>query len=114
LTPERYRRIKRAFVEACRLEPAQRAAYLDEACAGDAELRAEVEALLEHDEKSLPVKAPPLDSSLPAFYRILQLLEGGISKRKGRLLEGTADEISEKLFQLFLEEGVLKRASGEK
>ena len=55
-----------------------------------------------------PVKAPPLDSSLPAFYRILQLLEGGISKRQGRRLEGSADELAEQLFRLFLEEGVLK------
>ena len=55
-----------------------------------------------------PVKAPPLDSSLPAFYRILQLLEGGISKRKGRMLEGSSEAIAEQLFQLFLEEGVVK------
>lgn len=57
-----------------------------------------------------PVKAPPLDSSLPAFYRILQLLEGGITKRKGQMLEGNSDEVAEKLYQLFLEEGVVKRA----
>jgi len=57
-----------------------------------------------------PVKSPPLDSSLPAFYRILQLLEGGITKRKGQMLEGNSDEVAEKLYQLFLEEGVVKRA----
>jgi electron transfer flavoprotein beta subunit len=55
-----------------------------------------------------PVKAPPLDSSLPAFYRILQLLEGGIAKRKGTILEGSAGELAEQLFRLFLKEGVLK------
>ena len=60
--------------------------------------------------RPVPVKAPPLDSSLPAFYRILQLLEGGITKRKGQMLEGSSDEVAEKLFQLFLEEGVVKRA----
>jgi electron transfer flavoprotein beta subunit len=60
-----------------------------------------------------PVKAPPLDSSLPAFYRILQLLEGGISKRKGRMLEGSSEEIAEQLFNLFLEEGVIKSAGGK-
>jgi len=59
-----------------------------------------------------PVKAPPLDSSLPAFYRILQLLEGGISKRKGTILEGSADELTAQLFQLFLKEGVIKSALG--
>jgi electron transfer flavoprotein alpha/beta subunit len=60
-----------------------------------------------------PVKAPSLDSSLPAFYRILQLLEGGIAKRKGQMLEGTPDEVAEKLYHLFLEEGVLQRAAGK-
>ena len=56
LTPERYQQIKRIFAEVCRLKPEQRAAYLDQACAGDDELRAEVEGLLQHDEKSLPIK----------------------------------------------------------
>ena len=59
-----------------------------------------------------PIKVPPLDSSLPAFYRILQLLEGGISKRKGTIFEGSADELAEQLFRLFLEEGVIKSAAG--
>ena len=58
-----------------------------------------------------PVKVPPLDSSLPAFYRVLQLLEGGISKRKGTIFEGSADELAEQLFRLFLEEGVIKSAA---
>jgi electron transfer flavoprotein beta subunit len=65
-----------------------------------------------------PVKVPPLDSSLPAFYRILQLLQGGIAKRKGRMLSGNADEVAEELFRLFLEEDVLRtkapKSSGDK
>jgi electron transfer flavoprotein beta subunit len=59
------------------------------------------------------VKVPPLDTSLPAFYRILQLLEGGISKRKGRMLQGSSEELAEQLFQLFLDEGVIKSAAGK-
>jgi electron transfer flavoprotein beta subunit len=58
-----------------------------------------------------PVKVPPLDSSLPAFYRILQLLEGGISRRKGRMLTGSSDELAEQLFELFIAEGVIKSAA---
>lgn len=57
-----------------------------------------------------PRRAPPLDSSLPAFYRILQLLEGGISKRQGRMLQGTGAELAEQLFQLLKDEGVLRPA----
>ena len=56
MTPERYQQIKRVFAEACRMAPAQRAAYFDQACGADLELRAEVETLLAHDEQTLPVK----------------------------------------------------------
>jgi electron transfer flavoprotein beta subunit len=59
-----------------------------------------------------PRKVPPLDSSLPAFYRILQLLAGGIAKRKGRRLEGSGEELAEQLFQLLKEAGVLRPAEG--
>ena len=58
-----------------------------------------------------PRKVPPLDSSLPAFYRILQLLEGGISKRKGLMLQGSSEELAEQLFELLKEEGVIRPAT---
>jgi electron transfer flavoprotein alpha/beta subunit len=57
-----------------------------------------------------PRRAPPLDSSLPAFNRILQLLEGGIAKRKVRMLKGSNEELVEQLFQLLKDEGVLRPA----
>src|ERR687886_2167488 len=47
MTPERWQRIEDLFQAArTRPTPAERAAFLDGACAGDAELRAEVESLL--------------------------------------------------------------------
>jgi electron transfer flavoprotein beta subunit len=55
-----------------------------------------------------PRKVPPLDSSLPAFYRILQLLAGGISKRRGLMLQGSGEELAERLFELLKDEGVLR------
>ncbi len=58
-----------------------------------------------------PRKVPPLDSSLPAFYRILQLLEGGIARRKSLMLRGSGEELSERLFELLKEEGVIKPAT---
>ncbi len=60
-----------------------------------------------------PRNAPPLDSSLPAFYRILQLLEGGIAKRKGRILQGSSEELAEHLFELLKEEGVIRPVAGQ-
>ena len=47
---ERWRRVKEIFAAALDMEPSQRARYVAEACADDAELRAEVSSLLEsHD-----------------------------------------------------------------
>ena len=54
-----------------------------------------------------------MDSSLPAFYRILQLLEGGISKRKGTMLEGNPEELAEQLFEVLKEEGVIRPAGSQ-
>ena len=46
--PERWRRITEIFHSAlAREESGRRAAFLDEACAGDSELRADVEGLLD-------------------------------------------------------------------
>lgn len=46
MAPERWQQIKEVFQTACERHAAARAAYLDEACAGDPALRAEVESLL--------------------------------------------------------------------
>ena len=46
MTPERYALAQRIFLDACDRDAADRAAFLDEACGHDAELRCEVEALL--------------------------------------------------------------------
>ena len=47
---ERFEQVDRIFQAAIEREPAERQAYLDEACAGDAELHRRVEALLSADE----------------------------------------------------------------
>jgi electron transfer flavoprotein beta subunit len=60
-----------------------------------------------------PRKAPPLDSSLPAFERILQLLQGGIAKRRGRMLPGDSEEVAGQLFELLKEAGVIRPAAGQ-
>ena len=57
-----------------------------------------------------PRKVPTPESSLPAFDRILKLLEGGISRRRGLMLEGSSEELAEQLFKLLLEEEVIKSA----
>jgi len=48
-TPTRWQEIDRIFAAALELEPAERAAFLSQACGGDEELCKEVESLLAHD-----------------------------------------------------------------
>src|SRR5215213_11943605 len=51
MTPERWQRIKELFLAALGREPGERAAFIDEACAGDAEARAEVASLVAAHER---------------------------------------------------------------
>lgn len=46
MTPESFRRAREVFQGALEIHPERRAAFLDEGCAGDGSLRAEVESLL--------------------------------------------------------------------
>src|SRR5258705_6648994 len=48
-TPQRWQEIDRIFAAALELEPEEREAFLDRACAGDEQLRKEVESLIAHD-----------------------------------------------------------------
>lgn len=57
-----------------------------------------------------PRKVPAPESSLPAFNRILKLLEGGIARRKGTILQGNSEELADQLLELLIEEGVIKSA----
>src|ERR1043165_5901848 len=52
MTPERWQQIKAVLEEALERDPLERESYLDEACAGDSELRVEVEALLDSHARS--------------------------------------------------------------
>jgi serine/threonine-protein kinase len=52
MTPETYRRLCELFDQAQELAPAERAAFVEQACAGDVSLRAELERLLTHDRRT--------------------------------------------------------------
>ena len=52
MNPDRCRQIDRVFQAALEQEPSKRSAFLDETCAGDSDLRWEVEALLTSDEQA--------------------------------------------------------------
>jgi protein kinase-like protein len=50
MTPERWEKIEKLFEAAVELRPEDRAAFLDEACGGDAGLRAEIVLMLDHQQ----------------------------------------------------------------
>ena len=61
MTPEQYQQVKQIFSAVLELPGAQRAAFLAEHCAGDAELRAEVESLLQsHEAAERFIETPAL------------------------------------------------------
>jgi eukaryotic-like serine/threonine-protein kinase len=62
MTPERWQDVKRVLSAALKLDPHQRPAYLDQACAGNHSLRREVESLLASgdDIRSSFLQSPPV------------------------------------------------------
>jgi eukaryotic-like serine/threonine-protein kinase len=64
LPPERWHKVKELFHSALEREPSQRTAFLDQACAGDEELRKEVESLIaSHEETGSFIDAPAFEAA---------------------------------------------------
>jgi electron transfer flavoprotein beta subunit len=53
----------------------------------------------------IPIAAP--DPSLPAFERILKLIEGTVKRREGRVVKGPAEVLAEEIFATLRDEGWL-------
>jgi len=64
MTPDRWKRIEDLLHSALEHKPAERAAFLDESCAGDESLRKELESLLESNEQiSSFLKSPAVEDA---------------------------------------------------
>jgi len=89
MNPERHQQLGRVFHAALELEPEGRVAFLEQACAGDAELRRRVEALLvAHDQAENFMETPALEVAAELLagravgrsinhYQVLSLLGRG-------------------------------------
>jgi|GEM_PF-81036 len=93
MNPEHYRHIGELYHAALELEPGERAAFLNQACAGDAALRSEVESLIaSHEQAADSMAAPvlemaaellargnhqPVIGQMLGHYQILSLLGAG-------------------------------------
>jgi serine/threonine protein kinase len=77
MTPNRWQEIDKLLEQALEREPGQRTAFLDKACAGDGELRREVESLLvAHEQAGSLLSAPVLQGASQKGAESLQGLVG--------------------------------------
>jgi serine/threonine-protein kinase len=74
MQPERFRRIEELFLHAVDLPPGERERWLDEACAGDADLRERVASMIEHDARVTGGLARSIEAAAEAALRIGQRL----------------------------------------
>ncbi len=70
MTSERMHQIEAIFHDACNLAPSERATFLNQACASDADLRHEVELLLASDEQAATlIEAPAIQLVAPLLAK---------------------------------------------
>jgi len=85
MSPERWEQVKAVFDEAYRLDALDRPAYLEEICLGDAELRTEVERLLQYDIDTVDFVPAPIHRAADMVRR---LPDGVITLSPGEIIAG--------------------------
>jgi hypothetical protein len=88
MKPARWKEVERLYNAAMECEPDRRAAFLDENCAGDKALRAEVESLLAHGERAGSfIEAPAMEMVAR------ELASDGSSLKEEQIVHPAEDEI---------------------
>ena len=77
--PNDWNKAKRIFADAIKIAPAERLAFLDEVCQGDAEMRREVESLLDSLDDAGSFMQQPAAHEVADFIRQNKSLEAGKS-----------------------------------
>src|SRR5215831_3736719 len=93
MNPERWQQVRELLDRALAVQDSERVTFLDQACAGDSELRAEVESLLDSHQRagSVFLKKPAFDIKGPTpanrvgrrvgVYRLIeQVGQGGMGE----------------------------------
>jgi hypothetical protein len=87
MSPERWQQLDALFQAAPELLPQQRAAYLDQACAGDQSLRKQVEALLSaHEDAGSFIDTPAFEVEARALTYIVT--KNGVSDIWAQPIDG--------------------------
>ncbi|HEX7956534.1 MAG TPA: serine/threonine-protein kinase, partial [Pyrinomonadaceae bacterium] len=102
MTPELFRKLERLFHRAGRLPAGERGAYLDRECAGDDELRRQVEEML---ASSSDLTDDPL--SIPVAELVGRIFAGGASNAEGE--GGTGWHEGEVILGLYEVKGLVGR-----
>jgi eukaryotic-like serine/threonine-protein kinase len=90
MNAERHQQVKQIFLAACELEPRRAAAFLDQACAGDQEVREEVESLLLHHFSATIIGKSPYDTK---YGKTLSPLLPDAANIYSEAMLGTPDSI---------------------
>src|SRR5205809_117497 len=77
MTPDRWQQVKQLAADALDLETSERAAFLEHACANDAELLTEVRSLLAAEDPSGNFLEPDPPPERIAAYRVLREIGRG-------------------------------------
>ena len=91
MSSSRHDRVYKLFLDVCDLSPAELTTVLDRECAGDPDLRAEVEALLRKDAEASGLQVTQRLGALRATLDVLVLLPDGLKIVHGLIRHAVVD-----------------------